>query len=158
MAALQVLTVMRPALTGRVCIIGTGVTPALLEDSVDARESPKKSRATPGFFGLATTSALNRLDVGSLLPLGPRGDFERHLLAFLQRLESRHVDRREMREEIFSAAIGSNETKAFGVVKPLYSSCCHVFQFLKTENNRVEPGRCFDLKDRKVRRFGDSEA
>ena len=33
----------------------------------------------------------------------------------------------------------------------------HVFQFLKTENNRVEPGRCFDLKDRKVRRFGDSE-
>ena len=118
----------------------------------------KKSRACPAFYGFATTSALHRLDVGSLFPLGTSGDLERDLLAFLQRLESRHVDRREMCEQILTAAIGSNETKAFGVVQPLYSSCCHVFQFLKTENNRVEPGRCFDLKDRKVRRFGDSEA
>ena len=121
-------------------------------------QGEKKAGHRPAFYGLATTGALHRLDVGSLFPLGSRGDFERNLLAFLQRLESRHVDRREMCEEIFAAAIGRNETKAFGVVKPLYSSCCHVFQFLKTENNRVEPGRCFDLKDRKVRRFGDSEA
>src|ERR1700676_4549899 len=121
-------------------------------------EGEKKAGYRPGFYGLPTTSAVPRLDVGSLFPLGSRGDFERNLLAFLQRLESRHVDRREMCEQIFAAAVGSNETKPFGVVKPLYSSCCHVFQFLKTENNRVEPGRCFDLKDRKVRRFGDSEA
>src|ERR1700682_3589990 len=111
----------------------------------------KKKPGMPGLLCFATTSALHRLDVGSLFPLGARGDFERHLLALLQRLESRHVDRREMCEQIFAAAIGSNETTAFGVVKPLYSSSCHVFQFLKTENNRVDPGRCFDLKDRKVR-------
>src|SRR3977135_2341031 len=118
----------------------------------------KKKPGIARLFMVSRQPALHRLDVGSLFPLGSRGDFERNLLAFLQRLESRHVDRREMREQIFAAAVGSNETKPFGVVKPLYSSCCHVFQFLKTENNRVEPGRCFDLKDRKVRRFGDSEA
>src|SRR5438132_13473991 len=33
-----------------------------------------------------------------------------------------------------------------------------IFPILQNKNNRVEPGRCFDLKDRKVRRFGDSEA
>jgi len=33
-----------------------------------------------------------------------------------------------------------------------------LFPILKSKNNRVEPGRCFDLKDRKVRLFGDSEA
>src|SRR5450432_2989771 len=53
-----------------------------------------------------------------------------------------------------------------GVIKPKpLASLNHftvpvamLFPILKSKNNRVEPGRCFDLKDRKVRLFGDSEA
>jgi len=91
-------------------------------------------------------------------PLGPVVTSNETFWPSFSDLNPGMLNRREMCEQIFAAAIGRNETKAFGVVKPLYSSCCHVFQFLKTENNRVKPGRCFDLKDRKVRRFGDSEA
>src|SRR6478672_243985 len=94
----------------------------------------------------------DRLNVRCLLALGTRRDFERDLLSFLQGLETRHVDRREMREEIFAATIGSNEAKAFGVVEPLHSACCHVSQ---SSNQKIIGSNPADvsIKDRKVRLF-----
>ena len=45
------------------------------------------------------------LDVRGLLAFGSLGDLERNLLAFLERLETAHLDRREMREQIFAAVV-----------------------------------------------------
>jgi hypothetical protein len=54
------------------------------------------------------------------------GDFEAHLLAFFQRLESRHVDRREMREEIFAAAVRGDEAETFRIIEPLDRASRHL--------------------------------
>src|ERR671926_403844 len=72
-------------------------------------------------------SGSDDLDVARLLlAFVAGGDFEAHLLAFLQRLESRHVDRREMREEIFAAAVRSNKTETFRIIEPLDCTSRHV--------------------------------
>src|SRR5947207_9641579 len=51
-----------------------------------------------------------------------------------------------------------------GVIKPKpFASLNHLtvpvgmFSNPNKEKNRVAPGRCFDLKDRKVRRFGNGQ-
>src|SRR5207237_10686132 len=86
----------------------------------------KKSRAMPGFsIAIILSEALHRLDVAGLLALGPRRDFERNLLTFLERLEALHVDRREVRKQVFTATIRGDEPKALRVVEPLYCSSCH---------------------------------
>src|SRR5688572_26451352 len=85
----------------------------------------KKPGLSPAFCCCQDRSG--GLDVARLLlALVARGDFERHLLAFLERLESRHVDGGEMGEEILAAAVRSNEAEALRVVEPLNSTGCHL--------------------------------
>src|SRR6478752_10309999 len=82
----------------------------------------RKSRATRARLDWLLTPANGRsggLNVARLLALRTRRNFERDLLAFLESLEARHVDCREMREQVFAAAVRRNESEPLGVVKPL---------------------------------------
>src|SRR4030095_15351771 len=88
-------------------------------------EGRKKAGQTARPFGAKPVSGLRRLDVARLLALRCRRDFELDLLAFLQSLEPRHVDRREVREQVFAAAVRGDEAETLGVVKPLHCSSCH---------------------------------
>src|SRR5205807_7008920 len=65
------------------------------------------------------------LNVRRLLSLGALGHFELDLLAFLERLEALHVDRREVREQVFAAVVRGDEPIALRVVEPLDGSGCH---------------------------------
>src|SRR4030095_9408487 len=58
----------------------------------------KKAGAYPGFFCNSERAVSGSLDVARLLALRALGDFEGDLLAFLERLEPRHVDRGEIAE------------------------------------------------------------
>ena len=79
----------------------------------------------PGFsIAIILSEALHSLDVAGLLALGPRRDFERDLLTFLERLEALHVDRREVRKQVFTTTIRGDKPKALRVVEPLYCSSC----------------------------------
>ena len=60
-----------------------------------------------------------------LLALGSLGHFEADLLAFLQRLEALHVDRRKVREQVLAAVVRRDESVALRVVEPLDGSGCH---------------------------------
>jgi hypothetical protein len=66
------------------------------------------------------------LDIGSLFALGALHDVKGNLIAFLQRLETTHIDGGEMSEKIFAAIIGRNKTKTLGIVEPLDSTECHI--------------------------------
>jgi hypothetical protein len=74
-----------------------------------------------GVFSLRPEGSvrLHRLDVSCLLALRARLHFKRNLLVFLQRLEAFRADFREMREQIFTAAVGSDEAEALCVIEPL---------------------------------------
>jgi hypothetical protein len=91
----------------------------------DSRKTPIKKPATfvAGFF--TAQAGLTRLDVGGLLALGTLNNFKGHFLTFFERLEAAHVDRGEMREQVFAAIIGSNKTKTLCIVEPLNSTVCH---------------------------------
>jgi hypothetical protein len=67
----------------------------------------------PGSWNLGSAlNFLDRLDVARLLlAFVSSRDLEAYFLAFFQCLESRHVDRGEMREEIFAAAIRFDKTE-----------------------------------------------
>src|SRR5690606_7417747 len=65
------------------------------------------------------------LDPRRLLALGPLHDLELDFLSFFQGLEAVHLDRREMREEVFAAFIGRDEAEAFCIVEPLDGTGCH---------------------------------
>src|SRR5437763_15747790 len=95
---------------------------------------PQKSPGAPGFFVTLADSS-GALDVARLLALGAGGDIELHLLAFLERLESGHVDGGKMREKIFAAAIRRDEAETLRVIEPLHSTSCHLQCFLKNEKN-----------------------
>ena len=71
------------------------------------------------------------LNVRSLLALRALHDIEGYLFTFLERLEARHADRREMREQVFAAVVRSDETETLGVVEPLDSTSCHIKPCLK---------------------------
>lgn len=58
-------------------------------------------------------------DIGRLLAFWALHHVELHLLAFLEGFEPIHLDRAEVRKQIFSAVIWRNEPKAFCVVEPL---------------------------------------
>ncbi len=77
------------------------------------------------FYGNKKTAKLGGLDVGGLLALGALHHFEGDLLAFFEGLEAAHIDRGEMREQVFAAVIGSNETETLCIVEPLNSTVCH---------------------------------
>src|SRR5207247_9107417 len=65
------------------------------------------------------------LDVRGLLSLGSLGDFEAHLLAFLQRFETVHLNGREMREQVLAAVFRRDEAVTLRVIEPLDRACCH---------------------------------
>src|SRR5450830_161516 len=88
----------------------------------------KKNPAAAG-FSYVWGSRSARLDVGSLLAFRALRDFELHLLTFFQGLEAVHVDCGEMREQILTAIIRSDEAKTFGVIEPLNGTCCHKKNF-----------------------------
>ena len=96
----------------------------------------QKARHFRGGLFLQLNRRLTRLDVGSLLTLWALNNFESHFLTFFERLETAHVDRREMGEKIFATIIRSNETKTLCVVEPLYCTVCHVKTSLL--KNRVD--------------------
>src|SRR5947207_12604722 len=82
-------------------------------------QSKKKGRALCSAFFTVLPWELHRLNVARLLALRALGHFEADLLAFLQGLESRHVDRREVSEQIFAAAVRRNETETLASLNHL---------------------------------------
>jgi hypothetical protein len=93
----------------------------------------KKSRACARLSECRPT-CLSGLDVTCLLlAFVACGNLEGYLLAFLQRLESLHVDRREVGEKIFATVVGSNKAKTLRVIEPLYGTGCHVSFLTKIE-------------------------
>ena len=59
------------------------------------------------------------LNVGCLLALGALRHFKSNFLAFFERLEAAHVDRGEVREQVFAAIIRSDETEPFASLNHL---------------------------------------
>ena len=83
---------------------------------------------------------LDRLDVARLLlALVSLRDFEGNFLTFLERFEARHVDRGEMREEIFAAAVRRDETETFRIVEPLDRASCHLRNVLQEIKRGLSP-------------------
>src|SRR5450432_4200659 len=108
---------------------------------------------SPAFRSNAKIRASDCLNVRRLLALRTRRDFERDLLAFLQRLEPRHVDCREMCEKIFAAAVRGDEAKALRVVKPLNCTCCHVYQ---SSNQKIIGSNPADVSISRAGKYGVS--
>jgi hypothetical protein len=82
----------------------------------------KKPRRSGVFYNRA---GLRALDVGSLLAFRALRDFELNFLTFFEGLKTVHVDCGEVCEQILAAVIWSDEAKAFGIIEPLNSTCCH---------------------------------
>src|SRR5258706_3146831 len=95
---------------------------------------PGWRRATRRFRALELHDVLRRR---ALLALH---DLELHALAFGERLESLSLNRGVMYEAILAAVFGRDESKALGVVEPLYGTgdACHLF---------VAPGYAFERRD-----------
>jgi len=68
---------------------------------------------------------LDGYDIGRVQPFGAFDDVKADCLAGFQRFVAVHRDGRVVCEEITTALIRKNETKAFGVVEPLYLSRAH---------------------------------
>jgi hypothetical protein len=84
------------------------------------------------------------LDIGCLLAFLALNYIERNLFPFFQGLEAVHVNVGKVREQIFAAIVGCNETKAFGVIEPLDRTSCHIYCFLqktKKRETRISPTR-----------------
>jgi len=72
-----------------------------------------------------TMFRLSCLDVGSLLAFGALRDVKADFLAFLERLETVHVDCRKVRKQINATIIGSNKSETLCIVKPFDCTDCH---------------------------------
>ena len=82
---------------------------------------------TEGCFSIPLpVRRLQRTNVLSLGAFGAFPDFKLHVLAFPQALESIRLDGREMHEDVGSAVLRGDESKPFGIVKPLHSSLFHI--------------------------------
>jgi hypothetical protein len=94
--------------------------PARIQGSFRSlRAKIKKPGVMPGFKDSAVIERSGRfLDVRRLFALGSLDDLEADLLAFLERLETIHLYRREMCKQILAAFIGRDESIAFRVVEP----------------------------------------
>src|SRR5256885_13405959 len=65
------------------------------------------------------------LDVRSLLALRALRDFELDFLSFLERLESAHLNRGEVRKQILAAVIRGYEPITLSIIEPLHRTCWH---------------------------------
>lgn len=92
------------------------------------RKKPRKAR----LFSSWPNYRLALLNVRSLLALRALRDVKLDFLTFFQGLEAVHLDCGEVSEQIFAAVIRSDKAKAFGIIEPLDSTCCHksIFQIL----------------------------
>src|SRR5437763_5970197 len=68
-------------------------------EGLDGRDRHKKAGHRPASLSGAAIES-DDLNIRRLLSLRALGDSEAHLLSLLQRLEPRHVDRREVGEQI----------------------------------------------------------
>ena len=84
---------------------------------------------------------LRILDVRSLLAFWTLCYFELYFLTFFQSLEAIHLDRGEVGEQILTAIIRSDKTKALGVIEPFYGTCCHNTSFKYKLITRAEKAR-----------------
>jgi len=85
----------------------------------------KAGRQSPA-FEVFEFDELRSLDVARLfLTLIAGGNLKGDLLPLLQRLETRHRDRRKMNEQVLAPAIGSDKTEALRIVEPFNSTSCH---------------------------------
>jgi hypothetical protein len=73
---------------------------------------------------------LGLLDIGSLLTFGTLGHVERYAVIFLETLVTAADDCGKVGEQIVATVVGSNEAKAFGIIKPFHYTCCHILTFL----------------------------
>jgi hypothetical protein len=69
---------------------------------------------------------LSGFDVGRLLALGALHNFKADFLPFFERLESAHVDRGEVREQVIASIIRGDKTKTLCFVKPFNYTGCHL--------------------------------
>src|SRR3954471_14688338 len=100
--------------------------------------APKAKRQPKLPFLVACRGRLQRLDRDRLLALRAVLDLELDLLVFLEGLEARTLDFREVREEVLAAAIGFDEAEALGVVEPFHGTGAHCVSFRKI--SRLTPG------------------
>src|SRR5690348_12272570 len=82
------------------------------------RHAIKKARLAPGFLVTLGAKGLQRLHGVGLKALLALDDGEGHLLAFLQALEARALDRTEVDEHVL-AVLAADEAEALGIVEPL---------------------------------------
>jgi hypothetical protein len=100
--------------------------------------SEDKTSRTPGFPGRKRGGTCDRgrlrrpreplacgLDVRSLLAFRALRDFELDFLSFLERLESAHLNRGEVREQILASVIRGYKAITLGIIEPLNRTCWH---------------------------------
>src|SRR5687768_2380346 len=99
---------------------------------MEPRRAPKEKAGQRPASPRCSEGTSGGLDVGRLLALRAVRDFERDLLAFLQRLETLTLDRGEMREQVLAAVVGLDEPEALCIVEPLDRTGSHDFYILET--------------------------
>jgi hypothetical protein len=67
------------------------------------------------------------LNVRCLLALRSLHDLKAHLLTFLERFKTVHLDGLEVRKQILAAFIGRDESEAFRVIEPFDRTSCHTY-------------------------------
>lgn len=84
------------------------------------------------------TRVLQHVDLGCLRTLRAHAGFIADALILVQRIASA-LNIREMDEEVFAAALGHDEAKAFLRVEPLYDAGFHIISF-RFEERRLDRG------------------
>src|SRR5690606_2179293 len=74
---------------------------------------------------LSARALLDDADVLRLRALGAGAGGVFHLVALVQALEARALDRAEMHEEVLAAVVRGDEAEALVTVEPLDRTCCH---------------------------------
>jgi hypothetical protein len=114
------------------------------------RTKKKPVRLTrTGFYLDILGFVLDSLYIGGLLAFRPLGHFERNFLPFFEGFESAHLNRREMRKQIFTAVVRRNEAIPLRVIEPFHSTCCHIavpYSLKKLPENRFR--RLFEFQGR----------
>jgi len=103
------------------------------------KQKAKKNPSLTGFC-ILLSKCLDRHYVCSRWAFGTVSDFELYTLAFGQSFETVGLDCREVYEYIFAAIFRSNETKAFGLIKPLnvtFNLRHQYYLYMKMDTNAV---------------------
>jgi hypothetical protein len=115
----------------------------------------KKKTATLSGGHLRKPAALDRADLRRLRAFGALGDGELYALTFLQRLEARRLNLREVSEKILATTLRGDETEAFGLVEPLNRTLCHLKTSLKRKKNNLRGQESLRRANDQVRKPGN---